>query len=221
MRKNGMVGGAKASWMVVAVAMAALLVMVPAAWAAPDGATVGQTVPRTPVPTWTPVLLPAPDVDVVVWLASPDVTFISGSSFFVGMNVTLLDVNVSSARSLRIKLGTTAVRFAAENGLGQVCADGSEIVFDAAALAQLDLSNLPLNMVVAEETVPASAALESGATLARASVGAKGGLLSRPADLLPGTEIPFEVVVVLADGSEATYIAKMTLAPAVLPKTGD
>ncbi len=62
-------------------------------------------------------------------------------------------MNVSSALPAH-QLGTTAVRFAAENGLGQVSPTGSEIVFDAAALAQLDLSNLPLNMVVAEETVP-------------------------------------------------------------------
>ena len=201
--------------------MAALLVAVPAAWAAPEGATVGQTVPRTPVPTWTPVLLPAPGADVVVWLASPEVTFTSGSSFFVGMDVALLDANVVGARSLRIKLGSAAVRFAADNGLGQVSADGSEIVFDAAALAQLDLSNLPLKLVVAGDTAPVSAVVESGFTLARASVSARGGLLSRPADLLPGTEIPFEVTVVFGVGNEATYNAKMILATAVLPKTGD
>lgn len=203
------------------VALAAALQVVPAAWAAPEGAGARQTVPLTPVPTWTPVLLPAPAPDVVVWLATSDISFTSGSPFVTGFDIVEVAGDLTGSSSLRIKVDITIARFAADNGLGVVSADGSEIVFDAAALAQLDLSNLYLSLTFAETSAPVRAVAGSGGyTLVRHEVGHLGGLMSPEWDVLPGTEIHFEVIVVGSDGNETVYPLTLTLAGAVLPATG-
>ena len=140
-------------WALVIMALAVALQVVPSAWAAPEGAELGQTVPRTPVPTWTPVTLPAPEPDTVIWLSSPDTDFKEGSPFSVGVNVNLL-AEPPSGSGLRIKVDGSKARFSPDNELGQVSEDGTEIYFSPDEAAELDLTNVQLKMYFAEDVLP-------------------------------------------------------------------